>query len=192
MVQHLIVDLPASEGSVNPPSGFFQIPPEGDGYRLIGQLRDGKEPATLRGPAYALLMRITGVWQTEAERTGLDTKGVLLSVSSLYRNRALQQHLIQEGAMAAQVSAHESGLAMGFDPNGYYVIDGAERRAVGRHDESFNPRYSACLLNVLEQLQSEGLCHVIVEKKWILDESGEPSEVTSCYHVCVAPDWQPE
>ena len=82
------------------------------------------------------------------------------------------------------VSPHQAGAAIDFDPNGYY--SGFERSSVNRNSPNFDQRYIDSLGKVLDELQGNGFCHLIRERRFKEDEDGVKG-YDSCWHVCVSP-----
>lgn len=163
-----------------------EVPIEGHNYRLVGKLRSNEEPRLARSETIILLATIEDMWRERLTRAGLPYNTVYLSVTSLYRDEALQQRLRQETHMASLgLSAHGAGAAIDFDPRGYYFGD--NRIPINYRHPLFNQQYTESLAIVLEELASKDTCHLIYEHGFKLAEN-QVSKYTACLHVCVNPN----
>ncbi|BCX14668.1 MAG: hypothetical protein KatS3mg088_351 [Patescibacteria group bacterium] len=159
------------------PEELSEVPEIGTGYRLIYRLRNKERYPLLRKEAIDTLELIDKRWQ---EQYG---DKILLSVTSLYRTKEEQKRLIEEGKIAADISTHQAGAAIDFDPNGYYYKKNGEIKPISSKDISFYSDFPQKLLEILLELEKEGFCNVIVEKNY-REKDGKIEEYTSCYHVC--------
>lgn len=149
------------------------VPDFGEHYRLIGSLRRGEEPKLARPAVVEMLQEIQERWQEMAASAGLATAGIRLSISSLYRDQALQEKLKSLTTRAAWgISAHRAGAAVDFDPRGYFL--GPEFKPVNCQSENYIPGYTQALREVLEQMEQQQKCDFI-------------DEMRVCYHVCAIP-----
>lgn len=154
---------------------LVSIPDNGEHYRLIGPLRRGVEPRLVRSEAQEMLQEIQDHWQVIASGRGLDATNVRLSISSLYRDDALQQELRRSTDRVVRgISAHQAGAAIDFDPRGYFL--GSEFKPVNYQSENYIPGYTQALREVLEQMEQQQKCDFIDEGV--------------CYHVCALPKIQ--
>ncbi|MEK7497667.1 MAG: DUF5715 family protein [Patescibacteria group bacterium] len=155
------------------------------GFRLIGNVRNGKESNLLRPNAYSLLQMIVLEWSRKVVNVSSDE--VLLSVSSLFRTQEEQGELFKLRTNAAEISAHTAGAAMDFDPNGYFQEQ--KRTPVNRKKSEFKSVYIEELRKVLERFEAAGFCNVIFERGLYVFQ-GEVLERESCIHVCVSPEFE--
>ncbi|OGM01855.1 hypothetical protein A2115_00170 [Candidatus Woesebacteria bacterium GWA1_41_8] len=167
---------------------LIKVPQEflvnGLGYRLIYKIRSGQEPGYLSPVAFGLLRVITKSWDERLRDSFAMELPVFLSVTSLYRDPGLQNQFIKSGMNALPLSAHQAGMAIDLDPNGYY--QGQSRASVGRGAPEFNEGLILSLGEILEQLKKDGLCNVIYEKAY--EENGYTvEERLACVHICVSP-----
>lgn len=160
------------------PEELSEVPEIGTGYRLIYRLRNKERYPLLRKDAVDILELIGIRWQ---EQYG---DKILLSVTSLYRTKEEQKKLIEEGKIAADISTHQAGAAIDFDPNGYYEKEeNGEIKPISSKDIPFDSDFPQKLLGILLELEKEGFCNVIVEKNY-REKDGKIEEYISCYHVC--------
>lgn len=183
---HVISDesIAVSDGSL------IKVPDFGKNYGLRWSLITSQEPNTIRPQAYRLLLEIQSRWQDAMEKYGENIADIYISVISLYRSLELQEKERLQNPLASQaMSAHTAGVAIDFDPNGYYWGDG--RDTMQAHMVGYRNIYSVALRQVLERLVTEGACHLILEKSYKIE--GELLvQYTGCYHVCVSPKFQLE
>lgn len=171
-------------------SELIVVPEAEANYSLRWKLIQNQEPRTIRPQAYRLLLEIQSRWQKVMLGQCEDITDVYLAIVSLYRSSELQEKLRAETHMASKgVSSHSAGAAIDFDPNGYYITDG--RNPMQANMIGYRNVYSIALAEVLEELVSEGVCHVIWEKG-IKIENGMIVKYTACYHVCVSPEFGKE
>ncbi len=165
---------------------LVEVPTEGESYGMIRALREDDEPRFLNPQALNMLNVIQIEWSKRIKASGLQPD-VVLSISSLYRSEELQQKLINQGENAAEVSSHQAGAAIDFDPTGYYK--GKERKPVSsRLDNGYDPKYTEILRDILQELHEQGRINFIHEYK-IENINGEVGKRLACYHVCVSPDF---
>jgi hypothetical protein len=169
---------------------LVKLQDEFDSFKLIRLLRTGKEPRVARQESLNLLKEIDQRWKARLDEKGVPHDDVLLAITSAYRTRELQDQLIATSGLAARgYSAHCAGAAVDFDPNGYYVKQGDDRKAVCSRTESYNPQFTSTLREVVLELQQEGSCHLVLEKGYRIKNT-EVEEYEACYHVAVAPDFK--
>jgi len=164
---------------------LVELPDEGMGYRLIGPLRRGEEPRSLRPKAKSLLNIIETLWINDMIKKQLDPSEIRFSVTSLYRTREWQQQRIKSNIHVALVSPHQSGLAIDFDVNGYY--SGISRTPINRQMEEFDHRVTDSLTTTLNHLEKQGYAHLIIEKGYRTNNFNNIEEYTTCLHLCAAP-----
>lgn len=165
---------------------LVEVPDEGKNYRLIWRLRTGEEPKLARPELITLLGIIEERWRLKAAACGLPTENIFLSVTSLYRDAELQKKLKESTPLASEgFGSHGLGVAVDFDPNGYYF--GEERKAISSFSPDFVPTYTMMLRQTLASLEAEELCYVIYEKRFRKDGTHIVS-YEACYHVCVNPE----
>ena len=133
-------------------------------------------------------MEIQSRWQKAMQVQSEDVASVYLAVVSLYRSLELQEQERLKNPLASQgFSSHTAGVAIDFDPNGYYW--GEARDKMQSNMTGYRDIYSLTLMKVLESLVNEGACHVIWEKGFRIEDELLIS-YTACYHVCVSPNFQ--
>lgn len=165
---------------------LIRLPDEGDNFRLIGDLRGEVEPRSITPQAYSFLKYVVANW---AKRIGNDSENVWLAVMSLYRSLEQQKKEALTNPLASRgFSSHTAGKAIDFDPNGYYFGEDRKSIQTGNPNVTFNPIYRDTLVNVLRECETEGLCHIIFEKRYRVEEN-HIVEYTACIHVCVSPEY---
>lgn len=169
------------------------LPDEFDSFRLIFLLRNGNEPRSVRKEILDLLGEINNRWREKMKEKGIPYQDVLLSITSAYRTRELQDKLANNSQLAAKgFSAHLAGAAIDFDPKGYYVRTEDKIKPINPRSESYDPRYTETLKEVLLKLQEESLSHVIIEYGFRINDNNEIEKYEACYHVAVSPNYTPE
>lgn len=175
--------LAIKEGTLLPVPGY------GAHYMTIARIRLGIEPKSLNLLAYGLLSKIQREWAISMKARGIPVKRKYLAVTSLYRSLDMQKSLAATSYLASKgFSAHNSGAAIDFDPNGYY--SGAGRLSVQSNKAGYVRMYTEVLLEVLNRLVQLGDCHLIVERG-IKIEGNRIVMYDACYHVCVSPNFRP-
>lgn len=170
---------------------LVNLPDEFGSFRLIFLLRNGNEPRGVRKEVLDLLDEINNRWRGKMEEKRIPYQDVLLSITSAYRTKELQDKLADNSQLAARgFSTHLAGAAIDFDPKGYYVKKGNERKPINPRSESYDPRYTETLKEVLLKLQEENLCHVIIEYGFRINDDGEIEKYEACYHVATSPNCQ--
>jgi len=151
---------------------------EGDSYKLIYRLTDGTESNCLHPTALEFLKSVTKQW-------GKDHPDILLAVTSLYRDEALQENFrngdYQENA-SKERSSHQSGASIDFSLKSYYRKDSGKFLKVNDSENSedqFDENHTKTFLELIKKLAEKGLCNYIVERNSVL-------------HVCVNPNFNPE
>ncbi|MBX4205788.1 hypothetical protein KW795_01180 [Candidatus Microgenomates bacterium] len=164
---------------------LIRVPNESGKFRLIRNLREEKELPYLNHDAFGLLTLLNNRI-SERLRLAKANEQIYYSISSLYRDHVFQTQLVQAGENAADISTHEAGASFDIDPNGYYL--GPEKTPINRSNPLFRPEYISIMVEVLEGLKQEGICNVIVERKYSTNEKGDIASRDACLHVCVKPE----
>jgi len=166
--------------------GLIEIPTIGENYQVIWKLRNGEEPRLLTSQAYCLLLHVAALWKNDLREKGIQKTSVLLSITSLFRSKSLQEKYLNSGSMAALVSSHQAGTTFDIDPNGFYDLD--TLKPINKHSDIFDNAWNQTLKKVLKEIAAAGYCNFVLERNY-KNENVTNILYESCYHVCVSPDY---